>query len=83
MHKSVIFTNKMSGDLMNWLNKYAMKTKKTKREIIEEALEDLRIKEKKREMAEGFKRASKDPEIMAMCEEGWEDYNEQLKRFGI
>lgn len=83
MNKSVIFTNKMSSDLMSWLNKYSVKAKKTKREVIEEALEDLRIKERKREMAEGFKRAAQDPEIMVMAEEGLVDYNEQLKRFGI
>jgi hypothetical protein len=83
MKSAVVFTNKMSVDLMNWLKKHSAKTKKTKRSIIEAALEEYRIKHKKLEMAEGFKRAAKDPEIMAMAEEGFQDYNEQLKRFDI
>ena len=83
MKPAVIFTNKISVDLMNWLKKHSVSTKKTKRAIIEEALSNYRDEVIRSHMVEDFKRAAKDPEIVGMAEEGMSVYLEQLKRFDV
>ena len=52
--------------------------KSTKRVILEDALEKARIEEKKLRMAASFRRANRDPEVLAMAEWGMQDYALQL-----
>jgi len=78
--KSVTFTNNMSIDLMQWMEKYSAKEKLTRRAVIEVALTEFREKVRRKEYAESFKRASSDPEMKIMAEEGLGDYLKQLIR---
>lgn len=75
--KSITFTNTLSSDLMSEVEKYKKQTGLTKKSVFEKAL--IFIEEKRKKMAEGFKRAKKDPEIQEMVEWGLKDYLSQIK----
>ncbi|MEK7128691.1 MAG: hypothetical protein AAB933_04030 [Patescibacteria group bacterium] len=77
--KSITFTNNLSSELMDWMETYAIRNKLTRRAIIEKALNDLRKSARRKEYAESFKRASLDPEMKSMTEDGMGDYFAQLK----
>ncbi len=79
MQKYVLTTN-LSPQLYEWLDKEAKARKSTKRVILEDALEKARLQEKKRRMAESFRRANQDPEIKNMAEWGVQDYAKQLDK---
>jgi len=70
----------MSSDLMQWIKKYSIREKLTRRAVIEKALNDLRKSTRQKEYADSFKRASLDLEMKNMAEEGLGDYLEQLTR---
>ena len=76
--KSIIFTNNLSSDLMNWMEEYSLKKKITRRAVLEKALSDLRKSERKAEYINSFNRASKDMDILNMAEDGMGDYFLQL-----
>ena len=78
--KSITFTNNMSSDLMQWMEKYSASRKLTRRAVIETALTEFRKRVRQKEYTESFKRASLDPEMKNMAEEGLGDYLEQLTR---
>ncbi len=78
--KSITFTNNMSSDLMQWMEKYSTQEKLTRRAVIEAALTEFRKGVRRKEYTESFKRASLDPEMKNMAEEGLEDYLKQLIR---
>ena len=79
--KSITFTNNMSSDLMAWLEKYSLSRNLTRRAILEKALTEFRKSVRRKEYAESFKRASLDPEMKSMAEEGLGDYLQQLIHF--
>lgn len=83
MSKAVVFTNKMSLNLMNWLQEHSEKTKKSKREILETALNKYRHETIQKDLTEDFKRAKKDKEMMALADEGLNEYEEQLTKLGL
>ena len=83
MKSTIVFTSTLSANLMSWLSSYARKKKSTKRAVIEQALKAYQKKTKKEELKETFIRASKDPEMTEMAEEGMDDYEEQLNTLGI
>lgn len=76
--KSITFTNNMSLDLMQWMEKYSAREKLTRRAIIEAALTEFRKSVRRREYAESFKKASLDSEIKNMAEDGMNDCFKQL-----
>lgn len=78
--KSITFTNNLSSELMEWMETYSISQKITRRAILEKALNDFRKSIRQNEYAESFKRASLDPEMKSMAEEGLGDYLEQLTR---
>lgn len=78
--KSITFTNNLSSELMDWMGTYSRRHKLTRRAIIEKALNDLRKSTRRKEYTESFKRASLDPEMKSMAEEGLGEYLEQLTR---
>lgn len=78
MKNIAVFTSTIAPDLALWLNKEAKKQKKTKRSILEAALNQYRRALRQKELADSFHRASLDPEIRAMSEEGLEDSINQL-----
>ena len=77
--KSITFTNNLSSELMEWLEKYSISQKLTRRAILEKALNDLRKSERQNEYAKSFKKASLDSEIKDMAEDGMGDYFRELK----
>ena len=76
--KSVTFTNNMSSDLMQWMEKYSTREKLTRRAVLEKALTEFRKGIRRKEYAQSFKRASLDPEMKSMAENGLGDYFQQL-----
>ncbi|MEI7709754.1 MAG: hypothetical protein WCI76_03505 [bacterium] len=76
--KSITFTNNLSSELMDWMESYSTRHKLTRRAIIEKALNDLRKSTRQKEYADSFKRASLDPEMKSMAEDGMGDYFKQL-----
>lgn len=76
--KSITFTNNMSSDLMQWMEKYSAKEKLTRRAVLEKALSEFRKSVRRREYVDSFKKASLDPEMKSMAEEGLGDYLKQL-----
>lgn len=72
------FTTTISTDTLSWLKNRAKFEKKTIRSIIEEAVKTYQIQEKKARLRETFIRASQDPEMLQMAEEGLIDSNEQF-----
>ena len=77
--KAVTFTSTLSPDLSNWLKQSAKNLHTTKRQILEEALNRYKNFLKSQELQKSFQRAANDNEIIQMTEEGWSDYNDQIK----
>ncbi len=80
--KSITFTNNMSFDLMQWVEKYSAREKLTRRAVLERALTDFRRSIRRKEYEDSFKKASLDPEMKDMAGEGLGDYLEQLIHLG-
>lgn len=76
--KSITFTNNLSSDLMEWMEKYSISQKITRRAVLEKALNDLRKSERQHEYAQSFKKASLDRDIKDIAEDGMGDYFKQL-----
>ncbi len=81
MSQAAVFTSTISQDLLDWLRGYSKNTKKTKRAILEEAIKEYQIKIKKQKMKEDFIRASQDPEMLQIAEEGMGDYLKIIEQF--
>jgi len=73
------FTTTIESDLLNWLTFCAQKANTTKRNILEKALREYQIREKKKSIIQGFKKASQDLEVVSLAELGFEDLKNQLK----
>ncbi|MBI2631075.1 hypothetical protein HYW73_02565 [Candidatus Nomurabacteria bacterium] len=76
--KPVTFTNNMSYDLMQWIEKYSAREKLTRRAVIEAALMEFRKSVRRKEFADSFKKASLDRDVKGMAEDGLGDYFKQL-----
>jgi hypothetical protein len=74
---TVSFTSTISPQILDWLDTQAKRQKRTRRDILEEAL----ISFKRISMREGFERAAKDKDIIEMAEWGIDDYAQTLSRF--
>jgi len=77
--KTITFTNNMSIDLMQWMEKYSAKEKLTRRAVLEKALTEFRKSVRRKEYAESFKKASMDANLRNMAEDGMGDYFNQLE----
>lgn len=75
----VTYTSTLPESLMKWLDETAKEKKITKKQIILEALSNYRQQQKRQKLAETFKKASMDKEVLAMGEEGLDDYIEHLE----
>ena len=80
---TITFTSTLSAALMAWLKDYAGKRETTKRAILEEALEQLKIDSKRKEYEKGYSRMAKDPDVLEWAEWGMADYHKQLKSLGL
>lgn len=74
----ITYTSTLPKNLVVWLDSTAKKQKTSKKNIIVEALSQYRQHLIKQEMASGFRKAAQDKEILAMAEEGMDDYLENL-----
>lgn len=72
------FTSSLPDKLLKELATAAAELKLPKNKLIEKALHLYLTELKKARYAKSFKRASKDKEVMAMAEEGMEDYFRML-----
>ncbi|MBM3260982.1 hypothetical protein FJY93_01045 [Candidatus Kaiserbacteria bacterium] len=73
---TVTFTSTISPSLIAWLDAEAKKAKRTRRDMLEEAL----IAFKRVKMREGFVRAAKDADIVEMAEWGMDEYSKMINR---
>lgn len=80
MRATTTYTSTLSLDMMNTLNDYAQRLKLPKSKIIETALSNYLDEIKRAEYARSFQRANEDPELLAMAEEGLDDYLEMLNQ---
>ena len=78
MAKPVTITTTLDPDMNNWLKEEAKRQKTTKRVIIERALHFYMTEDTRKKYIESFKLMNKDPEIMAMAEEGMKEWLEDL-----
>lgn len=76
--KTTTFTSTISPQLLSWVTNYANQTKKTRRDVLEEALNKYRTDEIRQRMQADFKRASKDKQTIELAEWGMDDYHEIL-----
>jgi ribosomal protein L10 len=75
------FTSSLPDDLLDKLAKASSKLNMPKNKIIERAL-DIYLEQLDRAAYEkSYKRMAKDPDMIAMAEEGMADYFELLKEF--
>ena len=77
--KNVTYTSTLPSVMMEEVVEYAAKKKISKNKVIEMALSEFLIAEKKKRMAASFKLAAQDPELIEMADWGLADYLEQLK----
>ena len=68
------FTSSLPDKLLKELSDTSKKLKLPKNKLIEKALEYYLEQIKRAEYAKSFQRASKDPEMLLLAEEGLEDY---------
>ena len=81
MKTSITFTNTLSPRLMSWLDTYTSEEGVSKKAVIEAALTLYQIQSKKKKMAQMFKEASGDVEMLGLAEAGLGDYIEQLNAY--
>jgi len=69
------FTSTINPDTLAWATEYAKQTNKTRRNILEDALEDYKLKQSKLLLKESFTRAAQDMSQTEMAEWGMNDYS--------
>lgn len=79
MRKEYVYTSSFPLELKEDLETYAVGHKISKKKVIEKALKKFLMEERKKEYAESFKKANKDPEMKSMADWGLKDYLKQLK----
>ena len=73
---TVTFTSTISPALISWIDAEAKREKRTRRDMLEEAL----IAFKRAKMREGFARAAGDADIIDTAELGMDEYSRMLRR---
>ena len=80
MPKQYVYTSTLPMELKEDLEVYATRHKVSKNKVIEKALKNFLMEERKKLYAETFKKANNDPEMIAMADWGLDDYLKQLKQ---
>jgi metal-responsive CopG/Arc/MetJ family transcriptional regulator len=80
MKSQVTFTSTLPKNLMQKLTEYAENNQLNKKEIIVKALENYFDEVKRAAYEESFKKIGKDPEQIAIANEGIADYLKQLNK---
>jgi predicted transcriptional regulator len=73
------FTSTLPDDLLSFLSETARLHSMPKNKIIERALRIYLDQLKRAEYVKSYKKAAKDEDVLAMAEEGMEDYLKQLQ----
>lgn len=73
------FTSSLPDDLLKQLAQTAKEMKLPKNKLIEKALSIYLEQIEKAKYVASYKRAGKDPDMIAMAEEGMADYFQQLQ----
>lgn len=79
MKTTQVFTSTISPEVIDWVNAYAKKVKRTRREVLEEALLRYKKEVKQKQMRDGFKRAALDSGTLEFAEWGMDDYSDIVK----
>lgn len=79
MLKPVTITTTLDPNMNNWLKEEAKRQNTTKRVIIEKALNNYILEQKKQLYAEAFKTMADDPEMLWLAEAGLGDYLDMIK----
>ena len=79
MKTTQVFTSTISPEIIDWVNAYAKKVKRTRREVLEEALLRYKKEVKQKQMRDGFKRAALDSDTLEFAEWGMDDYSDIVK----
>ncbi len=74
-----VFTGTISSSLFDWLSFYSKTQKRTRRDIMEEAIIAYQKKVKKDKLVRGFKKMAKDKQILEMVEWGMDDYSKLIQ----
>ena len=80
MPRQYVYTSTLPMELKEDIEEYAVRHKISKNKIIEKALKKFLMDERKKAYVDTFKKANKDPEMLAMADWGLEDYLHQLKQ---
>ena len=76
-----VITTTLRPDLIDWLAAQSLKHHRTRRAILEEALEHYQTQKIRERLSESFARAKQSPQILTMAEDGLDDALEQLARY--
>ena len=68
------FTSTINPDALAWATEYAEQANKTRREVLEEAIETYRKLKTKSLLKESFTRIAQDMDSVEMAEWGMDDY---------
>jgi hypothetical protein len=79
----VQITTTLPKQIVEQVEQFAKLHGKKKNQIIEESISLFLLNEKKNRLADSFKRAALDEEIVNLAEEGLVDYKKQLKKLNI
>ena len=72
--KTATFTSTISPDLIAWVDKRARAEKRTRRAVLEDALQRYQKEVVRNNLREGFLRAAQDPDMIELAEWGMKDY---------
>ncbi len=73
------FTSTINPDSLAWATEYAEQANKTRREVLEEAIETYRELKTKSLLKESFTRIAQDMNPVEMAEWGMDDYAKVVK----
>lgn len=73
------FTSSLPDELLNQLAKTAAELKIPKNKLIQKALQRYLIQIEKAQFAQSFQRASNEPEMLEIADEGLEDWFQMLE----
>jgi predicted transcriptional regulator len=78
MNATTVITTTISPKILSWVNQFAKKYARSRRAIIEEALQRYRNEMKRQDLIASFQRAAKDAEMLELADQGLSDYLDQL-----
>lgn len=80
MKNTTAYTSTLPMELLEQLNEFAKKLHMPKNQLIEQALQRYFEQLKRAEYIRSFQRAAQDEEMLALADEGLEEYLEMLEK---